>query len=125
RVLAPGPTGSADIWEAVVSEKMDRAEVVVRNLLGQDQGRLGYLYDTIAELDAPHAAFALGLWMKDPAARFDRFNALLGVNRTAFSQWQPAKLPFSRPLYDIALMLSRLQEIGRASCRERGLIGVV
>ena len=109
RVLPPGPTGSADIWEAVVGEKLDRPEVFVRNLLGQDQGRLGYLYDTIAGLDAPHAAFALGLWMKDPTARIDRFKALVGVNRTAFSQWQPAKLPFSRPLYDIALMLSRLQ----------------
>jgi hypothetical protein len=108
-VIPPGPTGSAALWEAVVGETLDRPEAFLRGLLGQDQGRLAYLYDTIAGLDRPRAAFALGLWMKDSGARIDRFKALVGVNRAAFSPWQPAKFPFSRPLHDIALLLSRLQ----------------
>src|SRR6185295_14234551 len=75
----------------------------------EDEGRLAYLYDTIAEMDAPRAAFALGLWIKDPAARTKRFKALVMVNRTSFPQWQPAKLPFTRPLYDVGSMLARVQ----------------
>ena len=31
------------------------------------------------------------------------------VNRTSFPQWQPAKLPFTRPLYDVGSMLARIQ----------------
>ena len=31
------------------------------------------------------------------------------MNRTSFPQWQPAKLPFTRPLYDVSSMLARIQ----------------
>ena len=31
------------------------------------------------------------------------------MNRTSFPQWQPAKLPFTRPLYDVGSMLARIQ----------------
>ena len=47
--------------------------------------------------------------MKDPATRLRRFKALVAVNRDAIPQWQPAKLPFTRPLYDIASILARVQ----------------
>jgi hypothetical protein len=108
RVLPPGGSAAAILWEAAVGEKPDRPEAFVRALFGQQEGRLAYLYDTIAQLDAPRAAFALGLWIKDPPTRTKRFKALAEANRIAFPQWQPAKLPFTRPLHDVGSMLSRV-----------------
>jgi hypothetical protein len=109
RVLPPGGADAAGLWEAVVGEKLDRPASFLRLLYGQDEGRLAYLYDTVAEMDAPRASFALGLWIKDPAARMKRFKALVVVNRASLPQWQPAKLPFTRPLYDVGSMLARIQ----------------
>jgi hypothetical protein len=109
RVVPPGGAAAAALWEAAVGEKLDRPGPFVRQLYALDDGRLAYLYDTIADLDAPRAAFALGLWIQDPGARAKRFKALAAVNRAAFPQWQPAKLPFTRPLYDLGAMLSRVQ----------------
>jgi hypothetical protein len=109
RILAPGGPSATALWEAVVGEKVDRPELFVRQLFTRDQGRLAYLFDSIAQLDPPHAAFAVGQWMKNSDARLKRFQALVDVNRNEFSQWQPTKLPFSRPLDDIASMLSRVR----------------
>jgi hypothetical protein len=109
RVVVPGPAGSEAIWGSVVHEGLDRPEAFVRGLYGQDQGRLAYLYDTIAELDSPHAGFALGLQLKDAGDRLARFKALASINRTVLPQWQPAKFPFSRPPYDLANLLGRVR----------------
>jgi hypothetical protein len=109
RIVPPGGAAAAALWEAAVGEKPDSPEPFVRALFGKQEGRLAYLYDTIAQLDAPRAAFALGQWIKDPAVRVKRFKALAEANRTVFSEWQPAKLPFTRPLHDVASMLSRVQ----------------
>ena len=109
RVVVSGGEAAADVWAAAVGERPESPEPFVRALFEQDEGRLAYLYDAIGELDAPRAAFALGLWIKDPATRIKRFKALVDVNRTAIPQWQPARLPFTRPLYDIASILARVQ----------------
>jgi hypothetical protein len=109
RVVPPGGPDAVALWEAAVGEAPDRPEPFVGALFGLHEGRLAYLYDTIALLDAPRAAFALGLWIKDPARRVRRFKALAEANRAAFPQWQPAKLPFTRPLHDVGSMLSRVE----------------
>ena len=109
RIVPPGGPGAAALWEAAVDEPLDRPESFLRKLLERDQGRLAYLYDTVTELDEPHARFALGLWNPDAAARLKRFKALIAVNRSAVPQWEPAKLPFTRPLHDIASILSRIR----------------
>lgn len=108
RVAPPGGKAAADLWEQMVGEKLDRPEGFVRALYEAEQGRLAYLYDTIAGLDAPHATFALGLSNGDSGARVKRFKALAAVNRAAIPQWQPSRLPFTRPLYDVASLLSRV-----------------
>jgi hypothetical protein len=107
-LVLPGGERAADLWAAVVGEPPDEIEPFVRALFELDEGRLAYLYDVIAELDAPRAAFALGLWMKDPSERVRRFKALAAVNRTAIPQWQLPRLPFSRALHDIASILERV-----------------
>lgn len=109
RIVVSGGDGAADIWAAAVGERPESPEAFVHALFEQDQGRLAYLYDAIGELDAPRAAFALGLWIKDQPTRVKRFKALVAVNRSAIPQWQPGKLPFTRPLYDIASILARVQ----------------
>ena len=109
RVVVSGGDAAAEVWAAVVGERRESPERFIRVLFEQDQGRLAYLYDAIAELDAPRAAFALGLWIKDPLTRLKRFKALVDVNRTAVPQWQPARLPFTRPLHDIASILTRVR----------------
>src|SRR4030095_12254072 len=67
------------------------------------------LYSVIAEQDAAHAAFALGLWTKDPATRLRRFETLAVLNQRLFAHLQPARLPVARPLDDIESILSRVQ----------------
>jgi hypothetical protein len=109
RVVTPGGPAAAALWEATVGETPDRPELFVGALFGLQEGRLAYLYNTIAQLDVPRAAFALGLWIEDPARRLKRFKTLTEANRNAFPQWQPAKLPFTRPLHDVGSMLSRVQ----------------
>src|ERR1700681_4227447 len=109
RVVPPGGPDAVALWGAAVGETPDRPGPFIGALFGLQEGRLAYLYDTIAQLDAPRAAFALGLWIKDPARRVKRFKALAESNRTAFPQWRPAKLPFTRPVHDVGSMLSRVQ----------------
>jgi hypothetical protein len=109
RVVSPGGPDAVALWEAAVGETPDHPEPFVVALFGLEEGRLAYLYETIALLDAPRAAFALGLWIKDPATRVKRFKALAAANRAAFPQWRPAKLPFTRPLHDVGSMLARVQ----------------
>jgi hypothetical protein len=107
-VVLPGGDGAADLWAAVVGESPENPELFVRALFELDEGRLAYLYDVIAELDAPRAAFALGSWIPDPSERVRRFKALAAINRTAIPQWQLPRLPFTRPLHDIASLLQRV-----------------
>src|SRR5262245_41492751 len=109
RGAAPGGAVAAPLWEAVVGESIERAEPFIRELFSRDQGRLASLYNVVGEQDAAHAAFALGLWTKDPATRLRRFETLAELNKSLFAQWQPARLPFARPLDDIETILSRVQ----------------
>jgi hypothetical protein len=109
RIDPPGGPVAAALWEAVVGERVDRPEGFLRALFRRDQGRVAYLFETIAGLDEPRARFALGLWISDPELRLQRFKALAALSRSAFPQWQPTKLPFSRPLHDIASMLARVR----------------
>ena len=116
RVVPAGVRGVAGerddvtpLWEAVVGEKMARPDRFVPELFGLADGRTAYLYDTIAALDPPHAAFALGLWMPRAADRIERLKALNHVSAGAFREWRPRVLPFGRPIYDTATLLDRVR----------------
>jgi hypothetical protein len=117
RVLPAGlhgaRAGEADevtpLWEAVVGEKMSRPDRFVPELFSRADGRTAYLYDSIAALDAPHAAFALGLWLPRGVDRIERLKALNRVSAGAFREWRPRALPFGRPIYDTATVLDRVR----------------
>jgi hypothetical protein len=58
--LVPGARDDiTPMWEAVVGEKASRPDRFIAQLFGRNDGRTAYLYDSIAALDPPHAAFAL------------------------------------------------------------------
>src|SRR3989441_5160322 len=77
RVVPPGGADAVPLWEAVVGERVDRPDRFVRELFEQREGRTAYVYDTIADVDSPSQAFALGLWIDDPRTGADRFKTLI------------------------------------------------
>jgi hypothetical protein len=106
------PTERDDVvarWEAVVGEKVTRADRFIAQLYDMNDGRVASLYDTIGQLDAPRRAFALGLWMPNSAARLDRFKALANAGTGAFREWHIRTMPFNRSSFDLAMTLGRIQ----------------
>src|SRR5207247_2166620 len=53
RVTTPGGAAAASAWEDVVGSKLDQPEAFVRALFDADEGRLAYLYGTVAHLQGP------------------------------------------------------------------------
>jgi len=105
RVVPPGGQAALLLWESVVGEKVGAPEAFIRALLSRDGGHLAYLYDLVAELDAPRGAFALGLWVPNERDRIERFKSLAATVHSALAAWQVRENPFSRPLDDIAWVL--------------------
>ena len=108
RVVPSGAELAVPLWEAVVGERVDRPDRFVRALFGDNDGRNAYLHDTIAELDAPHTAFALGTWIPGTAVRLERFAALSAAVVHGSHEWRVAERPFSRPMSDFSIMMTRL-----------------
>jgi hypothetical protein len=109
RVVPPGGDAAIPLWEGVLGERVDAPDRFVTALFGLHGGRLAYLYDTIAQLEAPNAAFALGLWMRDPAARLTRFVALAEICAGSYREWHVETMPFSKPLHDLATLFMRMR----------------
>ncbi len=107
RIEVPGGEPAAALWEGILGASVRQPELFIRALYGDYGGRLAYLYDTIAQLDEPRAAFALGLWL-DPAQRGARFTALAQAAINGYPEWRLDTLPFSRPLHDLAILLMRM-----------------
>lgn len=112
RLLVPGGAEATELWEAVADARLDQpGGRFVHALFSRSEGRLAYLFDAIAHLDAPHQRFALGLWIKDRGVRLERFRALSRAFTEVDPTWSAPERPFSRPLYDPATMLA-LVEVG-------------
>jgi hypothetical protein len=105
------PTERDDVvalWEAVVGEKVTRADRFIQQLLDMNDGRVTALYDTIGQLDAPHRAFALGFWIPDAAVRLDRFKMLATAGSNAYREWHVRTMPFNRSSFDLTMTLGRI-----------------
>jgi hypothetical protein len=107
RLEPPGGAAARPIWEAVVHQSLASPEVFIRALFGMDEGRVAYLFDAITQAPSSNAAFALGLFLKDPAARILRFNALVDVITRSYREWRLETLPFSKPLHDVGIIITR------------------
>ena len=106
--MPPGGEPGRPLWEAVVGATTDRPDRFIHALYAGSEGRIAYLYDTISELDGPHAAFALGAWIDDGAARRDRFQALAAAMVRGYQEWPVSARPFVRPQSDFAILMTRL-----------------
>ena len=102
----PGGAEAEELWEDLADEKVAQPARFARGLFGRDAGRLAYFADTLWTLDEAHARFALGLWISDRKLRKERFRALYDVFAQTDSTWSIADVPFTRPSFDAALLLS-------------------
>jgi hypothetical protein len=103
RVASPGEAldqGARSIWEDLVEASTSQPERFIAGLFQRRAGRIAYLFDTIAELEPPRAAFALSLWMKDPTVRIAKARSLATAIAAAYPEWPTLERPFVRPLYD-------------------------
>jgi len=96
QVIPVGGAAGRTAWEAALGEPTTEPERFARALFG-GEGRHAYLYDLVAELDEPHAAFVLGSWISDPERRIARFKALINEVTSAFPEWKTRQRPFKRP----------------------------
>jgi hypothetical protein len=109
KVVTPGGVASTAMWEAATGERVVAPERFVRVLYGSADGRLAYLYDTVAALDPARAAFVLGTWIKDAAVRTERFQALAVAFVHGYREWRSTEHPFTRPVNDFTIAVARFR----------------
>ena len=105
RVDVPGGEGARPLWEALVGEPVSKPIEFFKQVLGRDDGRLAYLYESIDMLEGPAQRFALGLATTDAGVRVERFGALYQAFVGIEAEWSHLSVPFARPMYDAAMLL--------------------
>ena len=104
-IQIPGDARGQSLWSDLVDARIDEPERFIRRLLGRDNGRLAYFYDTVAHLDEPHRAFVLALSLADAGQRSSRFRGLYRAFANSNDHLNLEKLPFKRRAFDAALLL--------------------
>ena len=107
RVEVPGSTQAEPLWKSLTGADPGSPGAFVQRLISGD-GRLAFMYDTIAHLDGPRQRFALGL-EAEPSLRADRLRSLLESFVMAAPDWRADERPFSRPPIDGAMLLSTVK----------------
>jgi len=111
RVVPPGAPDAVGLWEAAVGAPISDPARFITLLFSSREGREGrvaYLYDTVAQLDQPRAAFALGAGLAG-GVRAARFQALVAAALREYGDWKLDVRPFSRPAHDLGLLFLRLR----------------
>jgi len=106
KLVLPGGPNATPLWQGLVGEPLEQVAPFARAIFSRDNGRLAFFVSTLAHLDEPHRNFALGMSIADQGIRLDRFRALYRTFVDIDSNWSVATLPFVRPLYDPATLLS-------------------
>jgi hypothetical protein len=104
RVLVAGGAEAEPLWRSLTGVDPASPAAFVQRLISGD-GRLAFLYDTIAHLDGSRQRFALGLTL-GTSVREDRLRSLLESFVAAAPDWRVDERPFSRPPIDGAMLLS-------------------
>ena len=96
RVQLPGDEGAGPIWEYLVGRQAIAPEAFIARLINRDEGRLAWMFDTIAHLDPAHQNFALGRPLAAaPERRLESVQAVYA----AFAGFQRRAYPLpQRPL---------------------------
>jgi len=115
RVVVPAGPDAEELWKSVAGAAPDKPDAFIERLISGD-GRLAFLFDTIAHLDPPHQRFALGMNMS-ASAREPRFRALVTAFAAAAPEWRISEHPFPKPPIDGVILLSTLRVLpdGRAA----------
>ncbi len=107
QMVVPGGTEAEKLWGALFASGVDDPADFLIAILGGNDRRLGFFYDTVAKLDPPHQRFALGLWL-DEDQRLPRLRRLYD----SFVGWEHPlgpEQPFARRSPDPSQMLSVVQ----------------
>jgi len=107
RIVVPGGVDAEPLWTSIVGADPDTPAAFIEHVIAGD-GRLAFLFDTIAHLDTPHQRFALGMNM-GVSAREPRFRALLAAFTAAAPEWRIGDRLFPKPPIDGAILLSTLR----------------
>ena len=102
RVVTPGD-GADDVWAAVVGASPRTPAAFIAKLWSARAGRLAGFYDTVAHLDPPHQALAIGR-AGDPD-RISPTRELLDALTMLDAPWRLADHPFRRLDVDAAVLL--------------------
>ena len=104
RVDAPGGPAADPLWKALVGESPANAEKFVDALLGARAGRVAWLYDTVARLDAGMQKHLL-----EGDGNVDRMRRLADAFTRVNPEWRIEDRPLWRPLVDPAALLLELE----------------
>jgi hypothetical protein len=113
RVSVPGGPEAEPLWKSIAGAGPEAPAAFVRRIITGD-GRLAFLYDSVAHLDPARQRFALGLQAR-PGSREARLRALLDSVTVAAPEWRIDEHPFSRPPIDAAILLSTVRVTARGA----------
>jgi hypothetical protein len=106
RIVVPGGADAEPRWLSITGGACEQTGCVYLACHRRD-GRLAFLFDTIAHLDAAHQRFALGLHL-GPATQEARLRALFRTFTAAAPEWRIGDRLFPKPPIDGAILLSAL-----------------
>jgi hypothetical protein len=109
RLAVPGGEEARETWADLVGADPADAVRFARALLSRDEGRLAWLYDTVAHLDPAQARHAVGVSAADARTGRARARRLARVFASvARREWRTANAPFGRPRVDPGILLREL-----------------
>ena len=106
-IVVPGGPAYAPVWVRLVDRRLDEPVEFIRRLLSKDDGRLAYLYDTVAHL-APVRQTALFDGAATTDARIEGLENHYRWFRDVEPAWKVGTRPFFRPGFDPSLALTLL-----------------
>ncbi|MEZ5292597.1 MAG: hypothetical protein R2745_16060 [Vicinamibacterales bacterium] len=107
QVAVPGGAAYAPVWVQLVDRRLDQPEDFIRRLLERDDGRLAFLYDTVAHL-SPSLQTALFDGTTTTTARIDAIERHLRPFKAIEPGWTVGVRPFYRPGFDPGLAMTML-----------------
>ena len=107
-VQVPGGDLAVPAWEALVGRRVAEPAAFVRALVGQEEGRLGFFFATLAQLTPEQQRAALHLDAPNPSDRVSAVRRLHAVFERVTLGWRVDDRVFWRPTLDPALLLSEL-----------------
>ena len=108
-VVVPGGPEAEAVWQAFVGESPRAPPRFLSRLVEKGEGRLAFLYDSLARLDLPRQRLALGLPSAPGTDPADPLRGLYKVFAADAAWWRAGHGAFARPDADAARLLRELR----------------